>query len=463
VKFLPRLIAVLLLLFLIPATAFGQVSDWRERPTNYFTILYTQGDEASADQYGGFADGLYDEVSGIFGHQVATPIVLRLYPTLERYYDLNPRARGLTGVVAHADFRRNEVSVIIEQTAGQSDVEVLNNVRHELAHIIAADLSESRLNVGFQEGLAQYVELPAPERERKIELLRQAYDNQQLLPWSAFDQPERIYGSVEVSYPESMSVVAFLVERYTFAKMREFLDTSARSSGYRSALERTYGGSPDQLEQQWLAWLPSYLNGGYQGGKVASYDLSRAELLVRQGAYSAARQELETVVNAMNAAGNTTDLARAQELLASSAAGQQADDLARQARDALTAHDYGRAAQLATEARTLYDSIGGTHQNAALDEYVRRAEQGARAATSFEQASSLAEALRYPQARALADQAAAEYTALGDRDRAGQALQLRAFLDQRQTLVGGTLLLLGMGGVAISLVRRAFVREAEAW
>jgi hypothetical protein len=457
------LLAVLFALLLLPATASGQANDWRERQTQHFTILYVAGDDASADTYAGFADGLYDEVSGVFGHQIATPIILRLYPTLERYYELNPRARGLTGVVAHADFRRNEVSVIIEQTTRQSDVEVLNNVRHELAHMIASDLSENRLNVGFQEGLAQYVELPAPERDRKLELLRAAYADRALLPWSAFDQRDQIYANPEVGYPESMSAVAFLVERYSFAKMREFLEVSAHSSGYRSALERTYGVSPDELERQWMEWLPGYLNGGFQNTETASYDLSRAESLVSQGMYAAAQQELETVVAAMQAANTTADLQRAQQLLAQSITGQQADGLARQAHDALAAHQYAQAGQVAAQALSLYESIGATHQNSALREYMRRAEQGTRAEQQLEQASDLARRLRYPQARVLADQALSDYTALGDRDRAATALQLRTFLDQRQTLVGGILLLLGFGGVAMSLVRRAFVREAEAW
>ena len=69
----------------------------------------------------------------------------------------------------------------------------------------------------------------------------------------------------------------------------------------------------------------------------------------------------------------------------------------------------------------------------------------------------------FPQARQAADQAAAEYLAIGDRARADQALALRGFLDQRQSLVGAALLLLGVVGVGASAVRRFAVREAEAW
>ena len=51
----------------------------------------------------------------------------------------------------------------------------------------------------------------------------------------------------------------------------------------------------------------------------------------------------------------------------------------------------------------------------------------------------------------------------GDQDRAAKAAELRAFLDQRQSLVGGILLVLGLGGVAISLVRRSLTPEPEPW
>ncbi len=58
-----------------------------------------------------------------------------------------------------------------------------------------------------------------------------------------------MYNNPNISYPESLSVVAFLIDRYSFAKLRDFLTLSARSSGYRSALERAFEATPDELEQ----------------------------------------------------------------------------------------------------------------------------------------------------------------------------------------------------------------------
>jgi hypothetical protein len=448
---------------LLPAAALAQESDWSERRTERFAILYTSGDESTTAQYAGFVDAIYDEVAAIFGHRTATPVTLRLYPSVDRYYEVNPLARGLPGIVAHADFRRHEVVVILPQTASQTPDEIQNNIRHELTHIVAAELSEDRLNVGFQEGLAQYIEHPSRELEAKIRLLKREAAEDRLLPWSELDDRSAVYSNPEIGYPESLSVVSFLIERYSFAKFRDFLTISARSSGYRSALERAFGATPDDLEQQWHAWLPGYLDGGYRRNVLTAYDLSHAQELLRQGRYADAQAELDDAISWLKTTNQTAVLQQAQDLLERSRAGQAADALAQDARAALEAADYTRATDLVAQARRAYAAIEDTRQDGVLSAYTERAERGLRAAATLDEAAALAERLSYPQARATADRAAAEFVALGDSARADQALALRALLDQRQSLAGILLLILGMGGVAASAVRRLMVREAEAW
>lgn len=464
VRHLLRLIlAVTLTVLLWPATMLAQDSDWRERRTERFAILYTNEDALSIDLYAGFVDGVYDEIAAIFGHQTRTPVTLRLYPSLERYYDVNPLARGVPGVVAHADFKRHEVVVIVPQTRAQTPDEIENNIRHELTHIVIAELAEDRLNVGLHEGLAQYIEHPSRELEDKIPLLRQAFEEDRLLAWSDLDDRDAIYSNPTVSYPQSLSIVAFLIERYTFAKMREFLTISARSSGYRSAITRAFGATPDELERQWREWLPTYLAGGYRRNALTAYDLSPAEALLRQGRYAEAQIELDTAIEWLRQTGQADVLRQAEALRERSIDGQNAEELARQARAALDASDYDRAAALSAEAHQAYADLSDTRQAATLAAYAERAQRGLRANAALSEASALARALRYPQAREIADFAAAEFAALGDRVGADQALALRAVLDNRQLLVGAILLALGITGIGLSTVRRLTGREAEIW
>lgn len=460
---LTRLLCALALLLLCAPGALAQGETWRELRTTRFAILYTDGDAETARAYAGFVDTIYDEVTAIFGHPTDTPITLRLYPTLESYQTINPLARSVAGIVAHADYRRHEVAVIIPQTGSQTPDEIQNNVRHELTHIVASDLSQDRLNVLFQEGLAQYVEHPSRELDAKIGLLQQAFDQGRLRRWSDLDDRETFYTNAQICYPQSMSIVAFLVERYSFAKLRGFLTESAGASGYRSALDRAYGVAPDKLEDEWRAWLPGYLAGGYKRNALNAYDLSQAQGLLKEGRYSEAQKALEQAIEWLKTTDQREALEQAQQLLERSVAGQQAESLAGQARAALEVGRYDEGAELAAQAQQAFAALGDTRQDAVLREYAARAQRGLQADAALHQAGALAEGLRYPQARALTDQALEVFRALGDADRAGQALSLRAAMDQRQTLLGSVLLALGAIGIGASVWRRVAVPETEAW
>jgi hypothetical protein len=460
------LLVALLSAFLAPGAARAQTGEWRERPTSTFTILYTPGEEAEAERYAGFIDTVYDEVATAFGYRPPPPLTLRLYQTSEDYYLVNPAARNVPGIVAHADFRRRELVVIVERTRQQSEEEVRNNVRHELTHIVASDLSENRLNTGFQEGVAQYLERPAPELDAKIAALRVAVDQGRLLPWSAFDSRDQIYGAPEVAYPQSLSVVAFLVDRDGFAALRKFLTISARSSGYRSALERAYKRSAAELEAEWQQWLPGYLAGGYRVSALDSYDLSFARGLLAQGNYPAAASELDQAIAWIAKHADTQPAAVGQEaatLKAQAAEGVRATQLAEDARTALAGGDYGRAQQLISQARLSFGRIGDARQTPVLDAYEQRVLRGIAASEQLVLANDLARSLRFPQARATADAAASEFAALGDQLRLTNAQALRQSVDSRQRLAGAILMVAGLAGALLSLLGRFFQRPAEVW
>lgn len=457
------LIAISLYIFPSTRNVNAQSGEWREHASQYFRILYVGDDSQFAEAYATFADPLYTEMSTTFGHQIATPIILRLYPTLEYYYELNPMARGMNGIVAHADFRRNEVAIILSQTAEQSEQDIQNNVRHELTHMFVADLSENRINAGFQEGIAQFLETAPSDLEPKLSSLRAAVMEKRLLRWREFDQRDAVYQNVQVSYPQSLSVVTFLAQRDGFPKLREFIAISAQSSGYRSALERSYAISPDKLEAEWLSWLPGYLSGTVSATAPLMNDTSRAERLFQAGDYAAAEQEAIIVINAIQQQGDAQKLADAETLLAHIRKSIQAEQLAQAAYQALSSYDYQQAQALVVQARQLYAEAQDTRQSAVLAEYAIRAERGIQADQALKTARDYARSLRYPQARTLADKALSDYLALSDQTRIGEAQQLRSFLDQRQSLLGGLLLLLGMGGIALGITRRTMVQEAEVW
>jgi hypothetical protein len=464
---LPLLIAAIAVVLIAPAPVAAQEPlDWRDRTTTYFTILYADGSESEMERYVGFVDAIYEEVAAIFSFRTAAPLTLRLFPTSENYYDVNPQARNVPGVVAHADFRRRELVVIIERTLAQSEEQVRNNVRHELTHIVAADLSANRLNTGFQEGIAQYLERPAEDLEFKIAALRQTADQGRLLRWSDFDERNAIYGAPDVSYPQTLSVVAFLVERSGFAAFRDYLTISARSSGYRSALERAYGVSATVLEEEWRTWLPEYLDGGYRRSALQDYDLSYAAGLIGQGAYAQAAEELRQALDWLQRNSATqppTTIAEAEALLARSEAGIRAEGLIESAQNALAQADYARAAELVVAAQEAYRRLDDNRQAEVLAVYADRAARGLTANAQLGAADTLAQRFRLPQARAAADSAAAEFAALGDESRLRNAVALRESLDLRQRLFGAALIVVGAVGMILSVIGSFFRRPTEVW
>lgn len=461
-----RLIWFLLLIALCVARPAAAQTEWRERVTRAFSIVYVAGEEAEAERYAGFVDTIYDEVSSVFAYRAPPPLSLRLYPTSAEYERVNPAARSVPGIVAHADFQRRELVVIVERTRQQSEEEVRNNVRHELSHIIAADLSAGRLNVGFQEGIAQYLERPTAALDSKVAVLRMAEDQGRLLPWSSFDTREVIYGDPEIAYPQTLAVVAFLVDRDGFARLRQFLSLSGQSSGYRSALERAYGVSATDLEAEWRAWLPSYFAGGYRVSALDRYDLRLARELVAQGNYAAAQSELDRATEWIARQRETQPeevVAEAEELKRHAAMGIQATQLAEDARNAISQGEYERGLEMIAQAEYDFEQLGDTRQAEVLGIYRQRAERGRAAAMQLSQANDLARRFQLSQARSMLDLAAQEFAVLGNQSQLNTTLALRQDLDSRQQIAGIVLLTLGVLGVLGSVVGRFFQRPDEVW
>ena len=325
----------LIALFLLLQTAVlhAQGVAWQERRTQQFSILFPAGTEAIADEYAQFVDSIYDETSVLWDYNPPPPVILRIYPTLELYYEANPLAKQLPGVVAHAHTGRREISVAIPQTANQSAEEIRNNIRHELTHIVAADLSDGRLTTSWQEGIAQYVEHPTEQLEQKMQLMRQIVAEDRLLTWRELNQPGATYADPRVGYPQSFTIAAFLVQRHGMARFRTFVEAMKESSGYRSALETAYGRSADALEREWRAQLLDFVTEGYRirgdgsgitnpmGGAV---NLSEAEALVARGDFSAAVRSLRRLIPMLQTAEETTAVQRAQSLLARAESGARA-------------------------------------------------------------------------------------------------------------------------------------------
>lgn len=441
----------------VPAQA--QAVDWREQRTTYFAILYPPDAGAAAAQYASFVDGVYTEISAIFNYSPATPITLRIYPTLELYEQINPLAAQVPGVVAHAHTGRREISIALPQTEAQPHEQIVNNVRHELAHIIAADLSGNRLTTAFQEGIAQYVEHPGPDLEAKMRLMRQIIDQGQLLPWSELNRPGVAYSAPQISYPQSYTIVAFLIERDGMATFRRFLEASRTSSGYRSALATAYGVSAEQLEQEWRAWLDAFVNGGYRRLTASTFDLTAIEATIARGDYEAARAELERIVASLQQSGDRQRLAQAEALLQRAGDGLRALRLTEEARAALTRGEYDLVEQHAAEAARLFAALGQPRRRDTMETYRQLAAEGRAAQQQVVRAQAELRTLRVWQARDRLLQAYVTFLRLGDEAQADQVRQALRQINAIQTMMAVGLVVLAALLLGWNIQRRFGGRE----
>jgi hypothetical protein len=453
-----------------PLTPAGEVVDWRELETEHFIIVYAEHVSlndaeipcacgiAEAQRYADFADQIYMDLVSVFGATLDTPINLQLFPTETSYYTVNPLAQRLTGVIAHALNDRQEIAIAVPRTAGLTEEELVNNVRHELTHLFAGQLSDGKLSAGFQEGVAQYLEKPTARADYDPAVLRLAMEEGRLLTWAELDEAQQVYGDPQVAYPQSLSVVSFLVDRYGFPRLIEFLQTTASEPGFRSALAQTYARSADELETEWLGYLPEYFSGRWQINAIYAYDLTRVNTLVEQAAYSSAQAELEEIIALLETTDQEETLSRATALMARAHQGLAAGSLADEARGALQAHDYDRAISKSQAAMAAYERVGYRARLPELQALVQQGERGLDAIQRLEQGERLLGSLRFGDAEREIAAGTAALQSLGDTPAAKRGVDLLNASAARQRGLAYGMLAIGLVTLFFNGLRRLLNR-----
>jgi hypothetical protein len=472
VVFLP-----LLFLLWLPGGAYAQGPadqvnniEWQELKTEKFTIVYAEEVLAfnlpiecrcgvtEAEYYATFIDEIYDDLAIVFGVQLVTPINLRLFPTEESYYQVNPIAKRLPGGIAHALNTRDEIAIALPRTDLLTEEELINNMRHEMTHLFASQLSDGNLTAGFQEGIAQYLEKPTDKANYEPTLLEQAVEQNRLLTWAELDQSEAVYSDPQVAYPQSISIVAFLIDRYGLANFTEFLRVVAQEPGYRSALEAAYGKSADDLEAEWLAYLPEYFAGRWQVNAIYTYDLSRVRQLVANAAYTAAVTELSEIVALLESTEQFETLAEAESLLAQAHQGQTAGALAAEARESLLQGNYQMTIAKGNEALAAYEALNYRERVPEIQNYIYRAELGQQALSQLSRGEQMLQSLRFLEAERELHEATALLQTLGDQTAAqqGETLLTESAWQQRLLIYA----LIGVASLMLffNTLRRIFNR-----
>lgn len=476
-KHLHLLLLPILFFFWLSGTVYAQNPDdeslpvihWQDLKTENFIIVYAESIEGvdnsecacgieKAQFYAGFIDGVYLDLAAVFETELETPINLRLFPTEQSYYEVNPVAEQIPGVIAHALNNKKEIAVALPRTTSLTEEELINNMRHEMTHLFASLLSDGNLNTGFQEGVAQYLEKPIEQSSYDPALLQKAFEQQRLLTWADMDKAEQIFRDPQVAYPQALSMASFFVDRYGFPNFVEFIKANAAEPGYRSALEAAYGKPADELEKEWLDYLPEYFAGRWKINSIYAYDLSRAKQLVEGGAYTAAETELVEVIELLETTDQQDVLAEAEFLLSRVHQGQAANALADETRASFESDDYPLTITKGNAAIAAYEELGYRDRISEIQTYIHRAELGQNAIVQLDQGQTLLESFRFFEAEQQIHDATALLQSLGNEVEAQRGKDLLSQSTKRQQLFAYAILAVGAALLFINGLRRLLYR-----
>jgi hypothetical protein len=421
--------------------------------TKYFTIIYPDGELASAQWYAGFIDDVDEGVSEMLGSNPLTGLTLHIYATEADYIAANPAAGDHAGIMAHANPDKREVGVAVERLRQVAPEIATQSFRHEMTHVVAGALSGQNLPVGFQEGLAQYNELSTQRAQSSMQALKNALDTHtSLLSWEDLNNPVIFGQNPDLAYPEAYSIMAFLANKYGMGDFADFLLALQRGEPWASALSLAYAQSWRPLQAAWRSYLPDFLSTGWQKNLFTYYDLSPGIALYDAGQFKQAVAHFSQSKALYEQLGRPTRAQAASDYLDKARSASNAEDQATRARSSLESYDYQTAYTLSQRAVQAFGTLDLKAQSDAAGETVALSQKGLGGVASLNNAKANMGGLNIFAARSDALSAAEVFASLGDKSHAAEATQLLSQLSGTTTLIGFGVLGAGLLALVLGLV-----------
>jgi len=417
---------------------------WIEVSTPRFQVEAVDQHAAQASWYAGFVEQVHDELSDLLLTSLDRTIRVRLYPTEEAYVAANPAAASSRGILAHAHPSGDEIGlalVRLEQLPGPSRVAAF---RHELTHMLLDIRSNRRLPIGFQEGIAQYMEQDASTDSDSAEGMRRAYSAGKLMSWTDLNQPTPFLQQPNVGYPQSHSMVAFLVEQHGVAGINRLIDAVGQGQSVASAIQTAYGLSSDALEKDWQGSIPEVIRTGLPRNVLDDGSLRPAQQAASEQRWTDAAGLARVAEQFWNQVGNGPHAAEARTLadLADSVAiFRRSQDDAQQQFD--QGH-YREAIDTASMGLGRLPSAADPAYRDQLQAVISRAESNLQGQESLAQANELMGAYRIIDAQRVAGVAEQQLALAGDDARASEARDLRLRAQQIQQMAATAALVVAL-------------------
>ena len=223
---------------------------WQSLTQDNITLYwYTGGRDFAAELAQAMAGGL---ASLELGSDLVQPIQAFIYADAEDVQGAILFAQEWTGGLAFGS--QNILLITISPERAEEEV---SGLVHELAHLLIQELTFNcfgGLPPWLNEGLATYAEGPlAPYQQSALD--RAAAEDTLITLRSLSSSFPAGHLGAGLSYAQSQSLVAYLIDTYGWAKMRELLAVFQGGTTYDDALLQVYALNMEVLDHEWRASL----------------------------------------------------------------------------------------------------------------------------------------------------------------------------------------------------------------
>jgi hypothetical protein len=399
--------------------------EWTNVSTRHFRVEASNAHAAQASWYAAFVEQVHDELSDLLVASLDRTIRVRLYPTEEAYVAANPAAASAQGILAHAHPTGDEIGLALVRLEALSGPSRVAAFRHEVAHLLLDKRSDRRLPIAFQEGIAQYVERDPNTDRDTVEGLRRAYSADRLLSWTELFRTATFQQQPNIAYPESHSMVAYLVEKHGVGAIGRLLDALRDGQDIQPALMTAFSTDSATLERDWRGSVPSVLTSGLPRNVLDDGNLRPAQQAAAEQRWTdaaALARVAEQFWKDIGQGGRAEDARSLADLAEGVLIFRQADE---QAQQMLAERHYREASDLATVGIQRLPASADPAYRTQLQMTAERAQAGLQGEESLELARTQIDSYRIIDAQRSASLAEQQLMLAGDDARAAEARDIR--------------------------------------
>ena len=222
---------------------------WQNTTAGQITMFWYEGDQTFINELITASQQALERLAQDTGAHLEKPVNIYIYASSKDLRGAMTFPREWTGGVAFTEYSIIALGVSPKQLDWGK-----RSVAHELGHLVTHQITFSPygaiLPTWLDEGLAMYAEgEPDPYLQSQLE---KAINKEKLISVRSLSSPfsaktEEAY----ISYAQSQSIVAFLIQDYGKDKILHLLNLFKQGSTYDEALIQVYGFDQDGLDELW--------------------------------------------------------------------------------------------------------------------------------------------------------------------------------------------------------------------